>query len=178
MAADDLDIAGAHLLPLEPHADERGSLSEAYRRSWLPAGREVLQANLSWSHPGVLRGLHWHARQADYWCVLSGVAHVALVDLRPGSPSRSGTFQRRIDAGARRYGLSIPPGVAHGFFAETEVLLLYMVDVYFTGDDEHGVAWDDPALGLTWPSPTPILSERDRSNPSLAEALEQAPPFR
>ena len=177
MEAETVDIVGVQLFRLEPHADPRGSLTETYRRDWVGGGHEALQANLSWSRPGVLRGLHWHRRQADYWCVLSGIAHVALVDLREGSPTRLGTFELRIDAGEQRYGLAIPPGIAHGFFAETEVLLLYLVDAYFEGDDEFGVAWDDPGLGLAWPSAAPILSERDRSNPSLDEVLHDPPRF-
>lgn len=176
---DAVGIAGAQLLPLAAHVDERGSLTEIYRRSWLEGARgEAVQANLSSSRPGVLRGLHWHRRQADYWCVLSGVAHVALVDLREGSPTSRATFERRIDAGERPFGLAIPPGVAHGFYAETEVSLLYLVDSYYAGDDELGLAWDDPALGFTWPTTSPIVSERDRSNPSLAEVLRDPPTFR
>ena len=179
MEAEKLDVAGAQLFRLEPHRDDRGSLTEAYRRAWVSEeGREAVQANLSLSHPGVLRGLHWHRRQSDYWCVLSGVAHVALVDLREGSPTPLATYQKRIDASAQRFGLSIPPGVAHGFYAETDVLLLYMVDVYFTGRDEYGVAWNDPGLGLTWPSNAPKLSERDRTNPSLKEVLQDPPEYR
>lgn len=171
-------IAGVRLLRLSPHADDRGSLTEAYRRAWLPGGREAVQANLSVSRPGVLRGLHWHRRQADYWCVLSGSAYMALVDLREGSPTRLATFERRIEASEHRLGLWIPPGVAHGFYAETEVSLLYLVDEYFSGEDELGLAWDDPALGLAWPSPAPILSGRDRANPSLEEVLRDPPSFR
>jgi dTDP-4-dehydrorhamnose 3,5-epimerase len=67
--------------------------------------------------------------------------------------------------------------VAHGFYAETEVVLLYLVDAYFTGDDEFGLAWDDPGVGLTWPSADPILSERDLANPSLAEVLRDPPAY-
>lgn len=171
MESEDLDIAGAQRFQLVPHADDRGSLTETYRRDWIPGGREAVQANLSWSRAGVLRGLHWHRRQADYWCVLSGIAHVRLVDLREGSPTRLAVGAIRIDAGEQRFGLAIPPGVAHGFYAETELLLQYLVDAAFTGEDEFGLAWDDPALGIDWPSAEPILSERDRSNPPLSEVL-------
>jgi dTDP-4-dehydrorhamnose 3,5-epimerase len=172
----DTGIAGAHLFPLTAHEDERGSLTETFRREWVAGGSEVVQANLSRSRPGVLRGLHWHREQSDHWCVLAGVAHVALVDLREGSPTRLARFERRIDAG-EPVALAIPPGVAHGFFAETEVLLQYLVDAPYTGDDEHGLAWDDPELGLTWPSREPVLSERDRSNPSVEEVLLGPPKY-
>jgi dTDP-4-dehydrorhamnose 3,5-epimerase len=166
------EIQGVRLVPLTPITDERGFLVETYRRVWVPEGREAVQANLSVSHAGVLRGLHWHRRQADYWCVLSGVAHVALVDLR-GSPSAPpATFERRIDTDDVRFGLAIPPGVAHGFYAETDVMLQYLVDEPYSGDDEFGLAWNDPALGLRWPVSDPMVSERDRTNPSLREAQE------
>jgi dTDP-4-dehydrorhamnose 3,5-epimerase len=51
------------------------------------------------------------------------------------------------------------------------------VDQYYSGEDEFGVAWDDPDLGISWPVTDPILSDRDRSNPSLAQVLGEAPPF-
>ena len=165
-------------LELRPPEDARGSLTEIYRRAWVESGGEAVQANLSRSRPGVLRGLHWHRRQRDFWCVLSGIAHLRLVDLREGSPTRLATVQERVDAEAAPAALAIPAGIAHGFFAEAEVLLLYLVDAYYTGDDELGLAWNDPDLGLTWPSPDPLLSERDRSNPSLATVLEDPPVYR
>src|SRR5512134_1390183 len=170
----ELGIAGAYVFELLAHEDARGSFTEAYRRDWVE-GREAVQANLSISRPGVLRGLHWHRRQSDYWCVLSGIAHVRLVDLREGSPTRLAVVEHRIDTSSRRDGLALPPGVAHGFYAETEVVLLYLVDAYFSGDDEFGLAWDDSDAGVTWPTASPVLSERDRSNPSLAEVLRDPP---
>jgi dTDP-4-dehydrorhamnose 3,5-epimerase len=173
----DLGISGAHRFELLAHEDARGSLTEAYRRDWVGGGRETVQANLSISRPGVLRGLHWHRRQADYWCVLSGIAHVRLVDLREGSPTRLAAVELRIDTSERRDGLALPPGVAHGFYAESEVVLLYLVDAYFTGDDEFGLAWDDPELGLSWPSAEPVLSDRDLTNPSLADVLQDPPAY-
>lgn len=170
-------IAGVHLVHLSSHNDPRGSLTEIYRREWAPDGREMLQANLSVSRANVLRGLHFHRRQTDYWCVLSGAAFVGLVDLRAGSPTRGRAEGLRIDAGEERVGLVIPPGVAHGFYAKTEVLLLYLVDAYYTGEDELGLAWDDPDVGIAWPASAPDLSERDRANPPLAQAVAEAPPY-
>jgi len=173
----DLPIAGAQLVTLVPHEDPRGSLTELYRQEWIPGSSAIVQGNLSWSQAGVLRGLHWHRRQRDYWCVVSGKAFVALVDLREGSPTQLGTVEIEIDAAEQRLAISIPPGVAHGFHAETEVLLLYLVDASYSGDDEFGLAWDDPALGIAWPSPEHILSERDRSNPRLEEVLRNPPAY-
>jgi dTDP-4-dehydrorhamnose 3,5-epimerase len=174
---DAVGIAGVQRLDLDEHRDERGALVEVYRRGWLEDGDEAVQANLSFSRAGVVRGLHWHRRQRDYWCVLSGRAFVALVDLREGSPTHLVTFEHEIDADVRRIALEIPPGVAHGFRAETDVTLLYLVDAYYTGDDEFGLAWDDPDVGIGWPAGTALLSERDGSNPSLADVLEDPPRF-
>ena len=165
------DLDGVFVVPLASHPDPRGSFSEVYRREWIAGGREMVQANLSVSRAGVLRGLHFHLEQADYWVLLSGVEFVGLYDLRDGSPSRGRKLELRMDAGAGRRGLYIPRGVAHGFYAETDIELLYLVDRYFTGEDEHGVAWDDPEIGMAWPSAEPIVSDRDRSNPPLREAL-------
>jgi dTDP-4-dehydrorhamnose 3,5-epimerase len=164
-------IEGVILVPLVPHADERGSLTETFRRAWVPGANEMVQANLSVSRTGVLRGLHFHRRQADYWCVLAGTAFVGLFDLRAGSPTQGKKAEIRIAADEQRFGLYIPPGVAHGFYAETELWLQYMVDAEFTGEDEQGVAWDDPDIGIEWPAAEPILSDRDRRNPPLAEAF-------
>jgi dTDP-4-dehydrorhamnose 3,5-epimerase len=172
----DVGIQGTWLVPLTRHADERGFVAEMFRRSWVPGMGEMLQANLSRSQPNVLRGLHFHRRQADYWTVLSGTARVGLFDLRKGSPSEGKKAEVELSADALRC-LYIPKGVAHGFYTPDGILLQYLVDRYYTGDDEFGVAWDDPGLGISWQVSAPILSERDRSNPSLALVLREAPAF-
>jgi dTDP-4-dehydrorhamnose 3,5-epimerase len=169
-------LEGVLLLPLTAHEDARGRLTEVYRRAWVPGAGEAVQANVSVSRAGVLRGLHFHRRQADYWCVLQGSAFVGLFDCRVGSPTRGRKAELRLRAAEPR-ALYIPPGVAHGFYAEEDVLLLYLVDRYFTGEDEFGVAWDDPEVGIAWPDRHPLLSERDRSNPPLS-ALPDPPSHR
>lgn len=166
----EVPIAGVIAVRLSSHEDERGSLTESWRREWVPSSSEMVQANLSRSAAGVLRGLHVHGEQADYWFVVSGRAFVGLFDLRTGSPTEGAKAEVRIDAGVERVGLYIPPGVAHGFAAETEVLLQYLVDRPFTGEDEFGLAWNDPDVAIAWPLGEPRLSARDRSNPALADA--------
>lgn len=170
-------IDGVQVFGIDVHADERGALSEIYRRSWIEGGAESVQANVSRSRSGVLRGLHWHRRQRDYWCFLDGRAFAAFVDLREGSPTQRGVMTLDIDGRDRNLGIAVPAGIAHGFVALTDVTLLYLVDAYYTGEDEFGLAWDDPELAIAWPNPSPTLSERDRSNPSLAEVLAHAPPY-
>ncbi|HEX9235682.1 MAG TPA: dTDP-4-dehydrorhamnose 3,5-epimerase family protein [Actinomycetota bacterium] len=173
----DVGIDGVRLFPLTPHPDSRGSFTEVYRREWIPGGREMPQANLSLSYQNVLRGMHFHRQQADYWVVIKGVAFIALYDLRSGSPTEGKKAEFSVDAGEERRGLYIPRGVAHGFHAQTDIELQYLVDEYFTGEDEFGVAWDDPEMGIEWPSREPILSDRDRSNPSLQEVRSDRPPY-
>ena len=165
-----LAVAGARLLVPEPIVDDRGAFMESWRGSWFP-GFTAAQGNLSWSEENVLRGLHWHARQADVWSVVSGRCRIALVDLRPGSPTHRASAVVEVDTDDERVALLIPPGVAHGFYARSPVLLQYLVDREYDGADEFGLAWDDPDAGLTWPTDRPLLSERDRNNPSLADAV-------
>ncbi len=178
-ASKPLGIEGVRLFELLAHADARGSLTETFRRKWIGGAPEMVQANLSVSRAGVLRGLHFHRLQADYWCVLAGTAFVGLFDLRADSPTQGKKAEIRVAAEERRSGLYIPPGVAHGFYAETELWLQYLVDAEFTGEDEFGLAWNDPDVGIDWPSADPILSDRDRGrgNPPLAEILRNPPPL-
>jgi len=137
----------------------------------------MTQANLSRSRAGVLRGMHFHRRQADFQVFAAGVAVVGLFDLRAGAPSEGRSAAIPVDAADSALGLFIPAGVAHGFCAVTEVTLIYLVDREFSGEDEHGIAWDDPGLGIEWPVASPTLSPRDRANPSLAEALRDPPRY-
>jgi dTDP-4-dehydrorhamnose 3,5-epimerase len=169
-------IDGVAVVDLEVHADARGSFVEFYRGSWLPTDSAPLQGNVSRSIAGTLRAMHFHRLQWDYWFVLDGEAFVALVDLRSGSPTERAIRIEHL-SGATPRGLFIPPGVAHGFLAETDLVLEYLVDRYFDGADELGIAWNDPALGIDWPVSDPILSDRDRHNSSLAEALTEPIPF-
>lgn len=165
-----LAVAGARLLVPEPIVDERGAFMESWRGGWF-AGFVAAQANLSWSEENVLRGLHWHARQADVWSVVSGRCRIALVDLRADSPTHRASAVVEVDTDDERVALLIPPGVAHGFYARSPVLLQYLVDRAYDGTDEFGLAWDDAEVAITWPTERPLLSERDRSNPSLDEAI-------
>ena len=161
-------IPDVWIAPITAFADDRGAFMESFRREWFPwVNWDRLQGNCSISAAGVLRGLHYHHHQIDYWFVTRGMIRVGLVDLRPSSPAyRRGTT---LDMGdANRVGLFIPSGVAHGFYALTDVTLTYLVNNYYDGHDELGVAWDDPALGVAWEADAPMLSARDLANPRLA----------
>lgn len=167
----------ADVVVVEPdvHGDPRGRFVETYRRSWFPLGREMIQGNRSEKQAGALVGLHYHLHQADYWYVLRGTARVVLHDLRRGSPTDGATLVVELD-GHHDRGLFIPPGVAHGFAALTDLTLWYLVDSYYNPDDELGVAWDDPAIDADWGVADPVLSERDRANPHRADIPEGVQP--
>jgi dTDP-4-dehydrorhamnose 3,5-epimerase len=152
-------IPGVLLLRPEVHGDQRGFFVETLREDVL--GATFVQGNHSHSQAGVLRGLHFHARQADAWYVVRGRARVGLADLRNRTERPAAlTVDLSEDEPAT---LFIPPGVAHGFAALTEIDLVYWVTHYFDGSDEHGVAWNDPTLAVPWGIENPILSDRDAS---------------
>ncbi|HXU02708.1 MAG TPA: dTDP-4-dehydrorhamnose 3,5-epimerase family protein [Polyangia bacterium] len=170
-------IRGVHVIPLRAVTDDRGYFFESFRRSWLPPGApEMVQGNVSFSQPGVLRGMHYHLLQSDFWLVPSGHVRAALFDLRATSPSRG--VSQVLDLGEDHpSAVYIPPGVAHGFYALSASLMTYLVDQYFDNNDEKGIRWDDPALGIDWGARDPILSARDQKNPLLADVPAESLPL-
>lgn len=162
------DIPGVFLRELSVHADERGSFVETYRAEWFPDRPTMLQGNRADSVAGVLRGLHFHRNQADYWYVTAGRILVALADLRPGSPTQGKTATCEIGDGLP-FGVYIPPGIAHGYYAAEACTMTYLVDQTYDPNDELGVTWDDPDLAIAWGTDSPILSGRDQDNPRVSE---------
>lgn len=113
--------------------------------------------------------MHFHRRQSDLWIVAEGEALAALVDLRgliPGETPRVETHNL-VAGGA----LIIPIGVAHGFYAISDMMLIYLVTNEYDGSDEHGFAWDDADAAIPWPTREVTLSERDAANPPLRDVL-------
>ena len=161
-------IAGVYVVKPEIHGDQRGLFIETYRREWFPRGREMIQGNRANRQAGALVGLHFHLYQSDYWYVPFGTARVVLHDLRAGGPTDGATMCLDL-SGENHYGVYIPPGVAHGFAALTDVVITYLVDSYYDTNDELGVAWDDPDIGGIWGIDHPILSQRDQGNPLRSE---------
>ncbi len=170
-------IVGVYVVEPVAHGDERGRFVESYRRSWFPGGREMVQANRSDKRAGSLVGLHYHLHQADYWYVTRGTARVVLHDLRVGSPTEGATLAMDLGDGHEK-GVYIPPGVAHGFSALTDMTITYLVDQYYDASDELGVAWDDPEIAAHWGVEQPVLSNRDKGNPLRTDLVaEQRPRF-
>ena len=162
-------IDGVVVVHLAAFGDERGRFVESYRREWFADRDEMVQGNRSDKQAGALVGLHFHRHQADYWYVLRGRARIVLHDLRIGSPTEGATLVLDVDD-VKDQGVYIPPGVGHGFAALTDVTMTYLVDRYYDPDDELGVAWDDPEIGVDWGVADPILSKRDLTNPRRSEA--------
>ena len=161
-------IAGVFVVEPGVFSDPRGRFVETYRRSWFPKGREMVQANRGDRSGGTLVGLHYHLHQADYWYFTRGRGRVVLHDLRTGSPTDAATLVLDLGDDNER-GVFIPPGVAHGFAALTDLTITYLVDQYYNPADELGVAWDDPAVNVDWGLDEPVLSDRDRANPGRAD---------
>lgn len=162
-------IAGIKHAHLKSFGDDRGRFLETFRTQWFPERSwAVIQSNRSDSNAGVLRGLHYHFRQVDYWYVLAGRVRIGLADLRRTSPTY-GVSQILEVTGEDNLGFFIPVGVAHGYYALTTATIVYTVDQYYDGSDELGVAWNDPTLALPWGISDPILSARDQQNPRLQD---------
>jgi len=171
------EIDGVFVVDPVVHRDDRGLFVETFRREWVPGAREMIQANRGDRQQGSIVGLHYHLHQADFWYVPMGSTRVVLHDLRVGSPTDGATYTTDLglqpDGSFRHSGIFIPPGVAHGFAALTDMTIIYLVDGYYNPADELGMAWDDPAVDADWGVTDPVLSERDRNNPARA-AIEPA----
>ena len=162
-------IEGLLQVQLDTFSDQRGQFSEIFRKEWFPKlNWTAVQSNHSESKAGVLRGLHYHHHQVDYWYVMKGTIRAGLVDLRVSSPTymKAITLDLSQDKGM---GVFIPVGIAHGFYALEDAAILYVVDNYYNGQDEFGVMWNDSSINLKWGVNNPLLSERDRRNPLLRD---------
>lgn len=172
----ELDLPGAFLLEPERLEDERGFFARIFCRRELEAhGLEpaVVQCSLSFNHRrGTVRGMHWQtppAEEAKLVRCVRGAVHDVIVDLRPDSP----TFERHaaveLDA-ENRLALYVPPGFAHGFQTlEDATELLYQMSELYTPERARGFRFDDPEVGIRWPLPVSVISERDRSLPPFAD---------
>lgn len=168
-------IDGTKLYPLKKFGDSRGYFYEAFRGSWFSDRQRWVQWNVSHSEGNVVRGLHFHKLQTDFWVVPAGKIQVALVDLRSTSPTYKIAKTIPLEE-SNPQGLFIPPGVVHGYKIINTATVMYLVDVEYTGQDEYGVRWNDPALNLPqdwYTGPEPTLSNRDAAAPFLKDLKER-----
>ena len=149
-------IAGLCLIEPTLHGDERGYFLETYSRRDMEENGlfvEFVQDNRSMSTKGVLRGLHFQKRYAQTKLVhvVQGAVFDVAVDLRPGSPS-FGKWHGEVLSGENNRQLLIPRGFAHGYLVLSEkALFCYKCDDFYHPNDEGGLAWNDPEIGVCWP---------------------------
>lgn len=165
-------IPGLLILERPTAYDDRGFFREIFHLDELEAvlGHEFkpVQANHSQSKARVLRGLH-----AESWNKLvypvTGKVFIAIADIRHDSETFGKVETFNIDD-PNRIALFVPKGLANSFCVlEGTANYLYLVDAYYDGMDQRGVAWDDPDLNIKWPIENPIISERDKNNPKLRD---------
>jgi len=164
------EIAGVHIVELEPIADERGSFARSYcADEFAAAGIElaVAQTNLSRNTKrGTLRGLHYQAEPAPdpklVRCTAGRIFDVA-VDLRPASPTYCRWVSAELD-GERQNALFVPAGCAHGFLTLSDhAEVTYLMGAAYVPELARGVRWNDPAFAIAWPFAPAAMSERDAS---------------
>lgn len=176
-------LPGVLLIQPRVFGDARGFFMETYRQNVLAdAGirENFVQDNHSRSSRGVLRGLHYQLRtpQAKLCRVARGEVLDIAVDVRAGSPN-FGTWVSAVLSEENCTQIYIPKGFAHGFVVRSETAdFLYKCSDYFDASDDRGVLWNDPAIGINWDMPDPILSDKDKRYLPLAQiAQDQLPRY-
>ena len=169
-------IPGLILVIPQVFSDERGSFFESfqeerYRVAGIPVD-ELVQENISVSHKGVLRGLHFQRppyAQGKLVQVLQGSVFDVAVDLRSDSPTYGQHIALELSAKNHRQ-FFIPAGFAHGFLAlEDDTVFHYKTTAVYDKASEGGVRYDDPTLAIAWPNIAPlIVADKDRALPTLA----------
>jgi dTDP-4-dehydrorhamnose 3,5-epimerase len=176
------EVRGVVIIEPDLHRDARGYFLETYHeRKYAQGGIHgpFVQDNHSFSLRGTLRGLHAQRRRPQGKLVraVEGEMFDVAVDIRRGSP----TFCKWVGvtlSGENFRQLFIPPGFAHGFCVLSErVHVEYKCTDFYDREDEFGVAWDDPRIGIAWPIREPALSARDASAPRLDDIRDRLPVF-
>jgi dTDP-4-dehydrorhamnose 3,5-epimerase len=170
------------VLVIEPvvHRDDRGFFVETYRADrYREHGIDApfVQDNRSRSTAGTLRGLHLQLQrpQGKLIHVVEGEIFDVAVDVRRGSPTFGKWVAVSLTAESFRQ-VYVPPGFAHGFCVVSPIAQVeYKCTEVYNPASEIGIAWNDPAIGIDWPTREPMLSPRDSRHPMLA-ALGNALP--
>ena len=156
-------IAGLCLITPAVHGDSRGYFMETYsERDMAEAGINTVfvQDNQSRSSKGVLRGLHFQKQhsQTKLIRVIRGTIYDAVVDLRKDSITY-GKWHGELLSEENKHQLLIPKGFAHGFLVVSEIAeICYKCDDFYHPEDEGGIAWNDPEIGITWPGVEGVYS--------------------
>jgi dTDP-4-dehydrorhamnose 3,5-epimerase len=167
-------LAGAYVIALEPHSDERGLFARAYcAREFADAGlaTELVQANISSNaRAGTVRGLHFqrppHAEVKLVRCV-KGALYDVIVDMRATSPTYLRWFGAEL-SDANGLMMYVPKGFAHGYQSLTDgATVFYMVSAFYAPQAEGGLRHDDPRLAIAWPRAVADVSDKDAQWPLL-----------
>lgn len=169
------EIEGVFIIEPKVFGDERGYFMETYnKKDFEKAGIDCMfvQDNQSMSKKGVLRGLHFQKTypQAKLVRVVKGEVFDVAVDIRPDSPTW-GKYVGVVLTAEKKNQIFIPKGFAHGFLVLSDVAeFTYMCDEYYHPEDEGGIAWNDPTIGIAWPEVDceVCLSEKDSQYVGLA----------
>lgn len=167
-------LSGVYVIEPDVFEDSRGFFMEIHRQPrYAQQGIEAVfvQDNLSFSCKGTLRGLHFQRRNAQAKLVqaVTGEVYDVAVDLRPESVT-FGRWHAEILSQHNRRQMYIPEGFAHGFCVLSDCShFLYKCSDTYHPEDEGGLLWSDPDIGIEWPLKDPLLSPKDRDNPTLAE---------
>jgi len=173
-------LAGAYLIDLEKRGDARGFFARVFcEREFGEAGLETrfVQANNSLSAKrGTLRGLHYQlppAAEVKLVRCLRGALWDVIVDLRPDSPTFRKWFGAELSAENRRM-MYVPRGFAHAILTLTDdTEAFYMVSAFYAPEEERGVRWNDPAIGIEWPIAPVEISPKDAGWPDLSPEFHQ-----
>jgi dTDP-4-dehydrorhamnose 3,5-epimerase len=170
------DIEGVYIIETKVFGDNRGYFMETYNaKDFKEAGLDYnfVQDNQSKSKAGVLRGLHFQKThpQAKLVRVLEGEVFDVAVDLRKGSKTY-GKWVGVVLSSENKKQFMIPRGFAHGFVVLSETATFaYKCDDFYHPEDEGGIMWNDPEIGIEWPyKGQPLLSDKDQKHPSLKES--------
>ena len=170
-------LSGAFILDPERRQDARGHFARTFcRREFEAHGLrpDIAQANTAWNaRTGTLRGMHYQvppAAETKLVRCTRGALWDVIVDLRPDSPTFLEHFGVELSAANGRQ-LFVPELFAHGYITladDTEAA--YQVGEFYAPDAERGIRYDDPALGIDWPVPVEVISDKDAAWPAFVPA--------
>lgn len=175
MIFEETTLAGAYLIRTDKHTDNRGSFSRlfcAQEFSEIGLPDNFVQTNLSENTKRfTLRGMHYQLpplSEGKLISCISGHVFDVIVDIRADSPTRHQYFSCELRAHDNKL-LYVPAGLAHGFqtLEDNSSLLYGMTDFYKPGQDA-GLRWDDPTIGIDWPTKNNIIiSDKDANLPTI-----------
>ncbi len=179
MKVEKTSLEGVLIITPDVHADERGFFMETYnRKRYEQAGVKIskngsfVQDNFSYSVRGTLRGLHFQKKnpQAKLVQVICGEIFDVAVDIRPDSPTFGQWIGVTLSEKSHQQ-MFVPEGFAHGFCVLSQTAhFLYKCSAFYDPEDERGILWSDPAIGIDWPVKTPIISPKDQKFATCAIA--------